>query len=232
MQINGLEKMSLVDYDGKVAATVFTGGCNFKCPFCHNSPLVLDFKDLPLISESFVLDYLSKRKGVLDGVCISGGEPSLQKDLINFIEKVKGLGYAVKLDTNGTNPETIKTLNENGLVDYFAMDIKNDRAHYASIIGFSDYDTAKVEKSVQYFLSGKADYEFRTTLIYEYHAEENIALIGKWLKGAKKYFLQKFKDTGSCIKGGLSPVDDKTALSYKNILVDYIPNVKLRGYDI
>lgn len=232
MQINGLEKMSLVDYDGKVSATVFTGGCNFKCPFCHNSPLVLDFNNLPLLPESSVLEYLKKRKGILDGVCISGGEPTLQKDLTCFIEKVKNLGYAIKLDTNGTNPDLIKILNENGLVDYFAMDIKNDREHYANIIGFDSFDTAKVEKSVQYFLSGKADYEFRTTLIKEYHKEDNIELIGEWLKGAKKYFLQKFKDTGSCIKGGLSPIDENTVVLYKGILDKYIANVNLRGYDL
>ena len=232
MKILGLEKMSLVDYDGLVAATVFTGGCNFLCPFCHNSPLVLDFKSLPEIDEKEVLSYLEKRKGIVDGVCVSGGEPTLQKDLPLFIEKIKNLGYKVKLDTNGTNPEVIKSLKENGLVDYFAMDIKNDRASYASIIGFEKYDTLKVEKSVEYFLSGNADYEFRTTLIKEFHTENNIAAIGEWIKGANKYFLQKFKDSGSCIKSSLSAVDDKTVLSFKEILKKNIPNTYLRGYDI
>lgn len=232
MQILGLEKMSLVDYDGLVAATVFTGGCNFLCPFCHNSPLVLDFKQLPTIPEEEVLSYLTKRKGIVDGVCVSGGEPTLQKDLPLFIEKIKALGYKVKLDTNGTNPDLIKTLNENGLVDYFAMDIKNDKASYAKIIGFDKYDTKKVEKSVEYFLSGNADYEFRTTLINEYHKENNIAAIGEWIKGANKYFLQKFKDSGSCIKSHLSAVDEKSVLSFLDILKKNIPNTYLRGYDL
>ena len=232
MKINGLEKMSLVDYDGKICATVFTGGCNFKCPFCHNSPLVLSANSLPVINESEVLDYLNKRKGVLDGVCVSGGEPTLQKDLPAFIEKIKNLNFSVKLDTNGTAPDLIKTLNENGLVDYFAMDIKNDRAHYANIIGFDTFDVAKIEKSVEYFLSGNADYEFRTTLINEYHKEENIRLIGEWIKNAKKYFLQKFKDTGSCIKGGLSAVDNDKLCLFIDILKPFIPNVFARGYDL
>ncbi len=232
MEILGLEKMSLVDYDGLVAATIFTGGCNFKCPFCHNSPLVLDFKTLPTISESEVLSYLKKRKGIIDGVCISGGEPTLQKDLPAFIEKIKALELKVKLDTNGTAPDLIKSLNENGLVDYFAMDIKNDRASYAKIIGFTQYDTLKVEKSVDYFLSANVDYEFRTTLINEYHKKENAVLIGEWISGAKKYFLQKFKDGGSCIKSGLTAVDDNTALEFLQILKQTIPSTKLRGYDI
>ncbi|MBQ9734364.1 MAG: anaerobic ribonucleoside-triphosphate reductase activating protein [Clostridia bacterium] len=232
MNILGIEKMSLVDYDGKVAATVFTGGCNFKCPFCHNSPLVLDFNNLPTLTEDDIFSYLKKRQGILDGVCVSGGEPTLQKDLPEFIEKIKALGYSVKLDTNGTNPELIKTLNENKLVDYFAMDIKNDRNHYAEICGFDKFNTERVEKSVEYFLSGKADYEFRTTLIAEYHKPDNILSIGQWIKGANKYFLQKFKDTGSCIKDGLSAVSDATVLKYIDTLKNYVSTVKTRGYDL
>lgn len=231
MNIAGMEKMSLVDFDGKVSATVFTGGCNFLCPFCHNSPLVLDFKNLPTVPESDVISYLKKRAGILDGVCISGGEPTLQKDLPEFIEKIKSLGYAVKLDTNGTNPQIVKTLAESGLVDYFAMDIKNDRENYAKIIGFDKYDVKNVEKSVEYFINGTADYEFRTTVIKEYHEEENVKKIGEWIKGANKYFLQKFKDSGSCIKNGLSPVDDKTAENFIKILKSTVPNSRLRGYD-
>ncbi len=230
MEIFGLEKLSLVDYDGYIASTVFTGSCNFKCGFCHNSPLVIDFKNLPVIPEEEIFAYLKKRAGIIEGVCVSGGEPTLQKDLPFFIEKIKALGYKVKLDTNGTNPEIVKTLNENGLVDYFAMDIKNDREHYASIIGFKEYDTKKVEKSVEYFLSGKADYEFRTTLIKEYHKEENIRLIAEWIKGAKKYFLQKFKASESCITLGLNEVTQAVAEQYVAILKQNIPNTNLRGY--
>lgn len=232
MNILGMEKMSLVDYDGFVSATLFTGGCNFLCPFCHNSPLVTDFKTLPSIPEEEVINYLKKRKGLLDGVCVSGGEPTLQKDLPIFIEKIKSLGYSVKLDTNGTNPTLIKSLYENGLVDYYAMDIKSDRESYAKVIGFDKYDTKNIEKSVEFFLTGSAPYEFRTTLINEYHKTQNIENIGIWIKGATKYFLQKFKDSGSCIKSGLSAVDNNTVLKFKDILTKTIPNTKLRGYDI
>ena len=230
MEIFGLEKMSLVDYDGKVSATIFTGSCNFRCGFCHNSPLVLDYKSLPVISEEEIFSYLKKRKGILDGVCVSGGEPTLQKDLPSFIEKIKALGYAVKLDTNGTNPELVKTLNENGLVDYFAMDIKNSKENYAKIIGFEKYDTEKVEKTVEYFLTNKVDYEFRTTIIKEFHTEKDMENIGKWLKGAKKYFLQKYKDGENCIIGGYNAVDDNTANKFIKILTPYISTAKLRGY--
>ncbi|MBR2870877.1 MAG: anaerobic ribonucleoside-triphosphate reductase activating protein [Clostridia bacterium] len=232
MRIYGMEKLSLVDFDGKVACTLFTGNCNFRCGFCHNSPLVLDYKFLPEIDESEVFAYLSKRKGILEGVCISGGEPTLEKDLPLFIEKVKNLGYAVKLDSNGTNPELIKSLFENGLIDYLAMDIKNNKEDYAKIIGFDKYDTKKVEKSVDFLLNGKFPYEFRTTLINEFHKKENVALIGEWIKGADKYFLQKFKNSESCISQNLSAVDDKTVLEFRDILQNNVKKVFLRGYDL
>ena len=232
MNIYGLEKLSLVDYDGYVSATVFTGGCNFRCPFCHNSPLVLSHKELGTIPESEVLEYLKKRKNILEGVCISGGEPTLCPDLPNFIEKIKNLGYKVKLDTNGTNPEMVKSLFASGLVDYFAMDIKNDRESYSSIVGIDNYNTKKVEQTVEFFLSEKVDYEFRTTLVKEFHTKSNILGIANWIKGANKYFLQKFKDSESCIKSHLSPVEDKVALSFRDILLEYIPSTHLRGYDL
>ena len=136
MEIFGLEKLSLVDYDGKVAATLFTGNCNFKCGFCHNSPLVLDYQKLPQIPQNEIFDFLKKRQGILEGVCISGGEPTLCQDLPNFCQKIKELDYPIKLDTNGTNPKMVKELFSNGLVDYFAMDIKNNKEDYAKIIGF------------------------------------------------------------------------------------------------
>ncbi len=230
MEILGLEKMSIVDYDGKVAATIFTGSCNFRCPFCHNSPLVLDYQKIAPIPEKELTDFLEKRKNILDGVCITGGEPTLQKDLPKLCEKIKSLGYAVKLDTNGTNPKMVKELKENGLVDYFAMDIKNDRENYAPIIGLSSYDTKKVEETVSYFMSGGVDYEFRTTLINEFHKQENIIKIGEWLKGANKYFLQKFKSGDNTIAQGLTAVDDKTATDFKNILSKVVPKTFLRGY--
>ncbi len=230
MKLFGIEKLSLVDYDGKVASTVFTASCNFKCPFCHNSPLVTDVSSLTPIAEDEVLDYFAKRRGVLDGVCITGGEPTLQKDLPEFCAKVKALGLSVKLDTNGTNPDMIKSLYEDKLIDFVAMDIKNAKENYAPIIGFDKFDTAKVEKSVQFLINSDVDYEFRTTLVNEYHTPADMENIGKWIKGAKKYALQKFKDTGSCISTGLSAVADDKAKEYLEIVKKYVPNAKLRGY--
>ena len=230
MKILGFEKMSLVDFDGLVSATLFTGGCNFKCGFCHNSPLVSSYKDLPEIPQDDILAYLKKRQGILDGVCVSGGEPTLNNDLPDFIEKIKNLGYKVKLDTNGTNPDMIKQLFNDGLVDYFAMDIKNDKKAYAKIIGFDAFDTAKVEKTVEFFLTAPVKYEFRTTLVNEFHTKENMINIGKWIKGADKYFLQKFKENENCIEQGFSPVEEEKAKEFIEILTPYIPTIKLRGY--
>lgn len=232
MRILGMEKMSLVDYDGLVCATLFTSGCNFTCPFCHNSALVLDYKTIKELPLDTVLDYLKKRKGILDGVCITGGEPTLHSDLPDLMQQIKCLGYKIKLDTNGTNPQMIKLVHSEGLCDYFAMDIKNNLDDYAKIIGFDSFDTTKVQKSIEYFLSNDINYEFRTTLIKEFHNRENIEKIANEIKGANKYFLQKFKDSGNCIKSHLSAVDDKIALTYRDILIKNIPNTYFRGYDL
>lgn len=231
MEFFGLEKLSLVDYDGKVATTIFTGTCNFKCGFCHNGPLVTDTKNLKSISQEKILDYVKSRKNILDGICITGGEPTLHKDLPDFCKKLKDIGILVKLDTNGTNPEMIKNLLEDGLCDYVAMDIKNSKEDYAPIIGLKTFSTANVEKSVEYLINSHYDYEFRTTLIKEYHTEKNMEDIGKWIKGAKKYMLQKFKEIDTCLTLGLHEVDIETAKKFKNILIKYIPNTMLRGYD-
>ncbi len=230
MEIFGLEKLSLVDFDGCVASTIFTGACNFRCGFCHNALLVLDSKNLPIIKEETVLEYLHQKKKILDGVCITGGEPTLQKDLPNFLEKVRETGLKIKLDTNGTNPNLVKTLVENGLVDYFAIDIKNDKENYAFIIGFDKYDTIKVEKTVDYLISNDLDYEFRTTLINEFHKEDNIKRIGEWIKGAKKYFMQKFKSGENCISGGLTEVKEETAKEFLEVVSPFVQSAKLRGY--
>ncbi len=232
MEILGLEKMSIVDYDGKVAATLFTGSCNFRCPFCHNSSLVLDYNNIEPIPDREIFEFLERRKGLLDGVCITGGEPTLQKDLPEFIERIKALGYLVKLDTNGTNPKMVKSLSASGLVDYFAMDIKNDREAYAPIIGLESYDTSRIEETVEFFLTGNADYEFRTTLIKEFHTAENIYKIGEWLKGAKKYFMQKFKSGDNCIKTDLTEVSNQKAREFLQIITPFVKSAKLRGYDL
>ncbi len=230
MEIFGLEKLSLVDFDGCVASTIFTGACNFRCGFCHNALLVLESKSLPIISEKEVLEYLHSKKKILDGVCITGGEPTLQKDLPEFLTKVRETNLKIKLDTNGTNPALVKSLVENGLVDYFAIDIKNDKENYASIIGFDKYDTKNVEKTVEYLISNNLDYEFRTTLINEYHSAENIKKIGEWIKGANKYFMQKFKAGENCISGGLSEVKEEKAKEFLDIISPFVKQAKLRGY--
>lgn len=231
MKFFGLEKLSLVDYDGKVSATVFTGGCNFRCGFCHNSPLVTQVESLQEMSEEYVLDYLSSRKNIIEGLCITGGEPTLQKDLPSFCEKVKALGVSIKLDTNGTCPALIIQLTQNGLIDYLAMDIKNSLNEYAKIIGFDKYDTKNVEESVDYLINGTLPFEFRTTLVKEFHTHSSIKEIGEWIKGTDKYFLQKFKDGEGCIVQGYSPIDKNTANEFIDILTPYVKTPRLRGYD-
>lgn len=230
MQIFGMEKLSLVDYDGKVCCTLFTAGCNFKCGFCHNGPLVIGVDKLSPLNEDEVLSYIESRKKLLDAVCVSGGEPTLYPDLPKFLEKIKKFGLDIKLDTNGTNPQMIKTLKDNALIDYFAMDIKNDKENYGKIIGTYGYDTKKIEKSVDFLISTNQNYEFRTTLIKEFHSLDNMIAIGKWIKGAIKYRLQQFKETEGCIDKGLSAIDENTAKSFVSALKEFVPNTELRGY--
>lgn len=232
MKIYGMEKLSLVDYDGKVAATLFTGSCNFRCGFCHNAALVVDFDKIPSLDENDVFAYLKKRKNVLDSVCISGGEPTLNKDLPDFCAKIKSLGYQIKLDTNGTNPSMVETLHREKLVDYFAMDIKNCREEYGTIIGMQGFDTSLVEQTAAYLMRGGGDYEFRTTLIREYHDEKNIKKIGEWIKGAKRYFMQKFKNGDNCLTQNLNEVSACDAVKFKKIMEEYVTYVSLRGYDL
>lgn len=233
MDVYGIEKLSLVDYDGFVAATVFTGRCNFRCPFCHNAALVTDCDGLSVTSEKEIFDYLKKRKGIIEGVCVTGGEPTLNKDLPEFCEKLKNIGLSVKVDSNGTNPVMLKTLDENGLADYFAIDVKNDRKNYAAIIGLDKFDVSNVEKTVEFLINGKTPYEFRTTLIAQFHDENNLTEIGKWINGADKYFLQKFKSGDNCLApDGLSPVSDENAVKLLNAVKPFVKKASLRGYDL
>ena len=201
MKIAGIQKLSMVDYPGKMACTVFLTGCNFRCPYCHNSSLVIPEKDQPYINEEEVLKFLKKRQGLLDGVCITGGEPLLQgRELIPFIRKIRELGYCVKLDTNGTFPELLKELCEEGLVDYVAMDIKNSKSGYERAAGKSmSCVFAHVEESADYLMKGKVDYEFRTTLVKGIHEPQDILDIVDWIGGAKIWYLQNFKDSGTIL---------------------------------
>ena len=205
MIIKGFAKLTLLDYPGRVACTVFTGGCNFRCPFCHNASLAIRAREVDTIPESEVFELLKKRKGILDGVCITGGEPLLFGDeLYDFIIEIKKLGYAVKLDTNGSFPERLAALIEAGLVDKVAMDIKNSPEKYALTAGVENFDIASILKSVELLKSSGVDYEFRTTVVKELHSASDFEAIGKMIEGAKAYFLQSFVDSGDLIGEGLS----------------------------
>lgn len=230
MKILGMEKLSLVDYDGYISATLFLGGCNFRCPFCHNGPLVLDASNQPEIPLSEVLSYLEKRKNMLKGVCITGGEPTLYPDLEDLIKQIKQIGYSVKLDTNGTSPQTIKTLAEKKLIDYVAMDVKNCKEAYAKTVGLKSFDIAPIEESVSLLKSNVVNYEFRTTIVKEFHNDDCIEKIGLWLDGAEKYFLQAYKDGENCIETGLTKISEEVAKNYKNALLKRVKRVELRGY--
>lgn len=230
MNIMGLQKLSLLDYPGKMCCTVFTAGCNMRCPFCHNASLVLPEKITgDRISQDEVMAFLVKRKKVLDGVCISGGEPLLQKDIADFLEKIKELGYQIKLDTNGTFPQKLRQLVDEGLVDYVAMDIKNSPERYSSTAGLDALDIADVEESIRYLLKGTVDYEFRTTVVKPLHKEEDFIVIGTWLKGAKRYYLQSFVDSGDLIGKNMTGYDKETMEHFRQLLLKNISIVELRG---
>ena len=228
MKIKGLQKTTLLDFPEKLACTVFTGGCNFRCPFCHNASLVLRAGEAQEISEADFFNYLNKRKEMLDGVCITGGEPTLCPDLEDFIKKIKELGLLVKLDTNGTFPEKIESLLDKGLVDYIAMDIKNSKSKYAVTAGISDFPDA-VEKSINIIINKAPDYEFRTTVVRELHTPQDIAEIAKWIRNAKKYFLQAYVDSGDTIESGFSAYSASEMLEILEIAKKELPVTVLRG---
>ena len=195
MKIGGLQKLTLLDYPGKMACIIFTAGCNFRCPFCHNASLVTHIEEE--ISESEVLAFLEKRKKILDGVVITGGEPLLY-DLEPFIRAIKEKGYLVKLDTNGSFPDRLKDLVKKGLIDYVAMDIKNSPDKYALTAGAS-VDLEKIKESVQFLKSDAVDYEFRTTVVKPFFEKSDFTAIGEWIRGAKRYFIQSFADSGDLV---------------------------------
>lgn len=228
MIIKGLQKLTLLDFPGRLAATVFLGGCNMRCPFCHNASLVVRDGG-EHITEQTLFEFLENRRGKLSGVCITGGEPTLHKELPIFINKIKALGYAVKLDTNGTDPEMLERLISEGLVDYVAMDIKSSKTGYPNACGIPDIDMAKIEKSVSILLSERVDYEFRTTLVKELHSLSEMEDIGKWIAGAKRYFLQSFKDSGDLISDGFSAHDTKTVAEFLGVIKAYVPYAQIRG---
>ena len=228
--IVGLQKLTLLDYPGKVACTLFTRGCNFRCPFCHNASLVVRAGEQKPYSNEELLAFLKKRAGILDGVCITGGEPTLFDGLYDLICEIKSLGYAVKLDTNGTRPQKLKKLIDSGAIDYVAMDIKNSPSKYALTSGLkADYDLSDIFESKEMLMSGKIDFEFRTTVVDPLHNEADFYEIGKWLAGNEKYFLQSFKDSGDIIGNGLKSYSEEQMKSFLDIILPFVPNAQLRG---
>lgn len=231
MKVTGIQKLTLLDYPGVVACTVFTAGCNFRCPFCHNAMLVLPEQiDNECLTDDEVFGFLQKRRGVLDGVAVTGGEPLLHADMPEFLARVKKLGYKIKLDTNGSNPELLSEIIKNKLVDRVAMDIKNAPEEYARTIGLESFDIAPVERSKEMLLRGDIDYEFRTTVVKGIHTKESLIGAAKWIKGAKEYYLQQFKDSGNLIlPDGLSAYDEKQMHTLADAVRDYVPTVEVRG---
>jgi len=231
MRIHGFQKLTLLDYPGKVACTIFLGNCNFRCPFCHNAGLVLSADKEPTIEEEEVLAVLKKRQGILDGVCITGGEPTLNADLVELIEKIKQLGYAVKLDTNGYRPKVLKGLVQEGLIDYVAMDIKNSLPRYPETVGVSDFHPEKIQESVDFLMNGSLDYEFRTTVTRELHSKKELIEIGKWLQGCSRYYLQQYQESASVIRPVFSKYTPEEILQLKELLEGYIKEVYVRGVE-
>ena len=230
MIIKGLQKLTLLDFPDKMACTLFTFGCNFRCPYCHNASLVLsDRADNTLLSEEEIFTFLTRRKGMLEGVCITGGEPTLQPDLPDFIAHVKDMGYAVKLDTNGYRPSVLRDLVTRGLLDYVAMDIKNSMERYPETVGIARFDTAPVEASMDFLLEGRVPFEFRTTLVRGLHTVDSVRAMGERAAGEESFFLQTFKDSGDLLCDGLegfTPAETQTML---DALRQNVPNAQIRG---
>lgn len=231
VRICGLNKTTLLDYPGHVAATVFLGGCNFRCPFCQNGDLVLKPEGQPAIEKEAVMAFLRKRKGVLKGVCITGGEPTIERGLEELIEEIKDIGYLLKLDTNGYCPEVIRKLTEKGLVDYIAMDIKNDLKKYGETVGIQGIDAGRIMDSIRWIINGKTDYEFRTTVVKELHGREDMSAIGKAIKGAKAYFLQGYQESGGVIAPGFHAYGKEEMEELAEWVRPFVPNVQLRGVE-
>ncbi len=231
MKIHGLQKMTLLDFPGKVACTVFLGGCDLRCPFCHNAELI-DGTAPAVMDEEELMAFLKKRKGLLDGVAVTGGEPLLRGgEMIRLAERIRELGYPLKLDTNGTHPEALRQVLDRGLAEYVAMDIKNDPGRYAATCGLEEMDLGPVRESVSLLMEGKTDYEFRTTTVDELHDAESFRGIGEWIRGAKRYFLQQFTDRDTVAFGGFHAPGEGKMREYLAIAREYVPAAELRGQE-
>ena len=226
----GLQKLTLLDFPGYVACTLFTRGCNMRCPFCHNASLVVRADEQKPYMHEEIMYFLKKRQGILDGVAITGGEPTLMPYLPEFMAEVRELGYKIKLDTNGTRPEVLRAVIERGLVDYVAMDIKNCREKYGDTIGFdSSYDLTPIDESITILMEEKVDFEFRTTVSKTFHTPDDIKKIGEWLAGKEKFFLQQFNDSGDVIGTGVEVYTGEEMRALLDKILPFVPNAQLRG---
>ena len=230
MVIHGLQKMTLLDYPGHVACTVFLGGCDFRCQFCHNYELV-DGSAEPVMTDEDFFAFLSKRVGILDGVCVTGGEPCLRAELPGFIRRIKDMGFLVKLDTNGGHPDMVKELINAKLIDYIAMDIKNSPDKYAMTAGLKSIDIERIKQTIGLLMGNVVEYEFRTTVVEQYHSEENFEEIGKWICGAKKYFLQQYVARDTVPNCFLEAPSRETMEKYIKIVRQYVPAAEIRGME-
>lgn len=228
MIIEGLQKTTLLDYPGNVACTLFAHGCNLRCPFCHNAGLVVR-QPANIINKEEIAAFLEKRKGILDGICLTGGEPLAQKDSIEFIEFLKSFGYKIKLDTNGFYPDRLKEAVGRGLIDYIATDIKSSKEGYPRAVGIEGIDIAPIEESVEFIMSCGVDYEFRTTAVKGLHLVSDFENIGKWIKGAKKYFIQQFIDSGDIISSGFDAFSKEETEKLLAAVRENVPTAEIRG---
>ncbi len=231
MIIRGFQKLTLLDFPGRTACTVFTGGCNFRCPFCHNASLVLRAKELGEIPESEVLAHLKKRRGIIDGLCITGGEPLINHDIDEFIRKVRELGCSIKLDTNGSFPKPLISLIEQGLVDYVAMDVKAGFSgdSYGKAVGVKDFDTSGVLESIEFLKKGKVAFEFRTTAVKGLHTIRDFEEIAEAISGDTKYFIQSFKDSGDLIGRGMESFSRGELEAFADAVRPFVKEVEIRG---
>lgn len=228
MTVEGLQKLTLLDFPGHTACTVFLGGCNFRCPFCHNFELAAR-PAAPLMDEEELLAFLQKRQGLLDGVAITGGEPLMRRELPELLRKIKALGYLVKLDTNGSFPKRLKEVVAEGLVDYVAMDVKNAPERYGKTVGFKKLNLEPVQESVAFLMTGAVEYEFRTTVIQQLHGPGEMAALATWLAGAKRYYLQQFKQSEQVPNQDLTAPSLQTMREYLRIVQEKVPAAELRG---
>ncbi|MDM8213355.1 anaerobic ribonucleoside-triphosphate reductase activating protein [Enterococcus hirae] len=227
INFGGIQKLTLLDFPGHTACTLFTQGCNYRCPFCHNAGLV-EGKER-VIPAGEILEFLAKRKGLLDGVCLTGGEPLIHPELHDFIREVKAQGFLVKLDTNGSFPDVLERLVHENLLDYVAMDLKNTPEKYPQTTGMKKEDLEPIEESIHFLLRGEVPYEFRTTVVREFHTKEDLVKMAHWIADADKYFLQAFVDSGNLIQPGLSGYAENELKELLAAVQTVLPQTQLRG---